>query len=53
MNVGLVTVIFLLLAVLVAVGVLAVVALPHLREGSRQDDSEQALETRHRSRTEN
>jgi type II secretory pathway pseudopilin PulG len=51
MNIGVVTVIFLLLAVLVAVGVLAAVALPHLRGESERDRSEHAVQTRHRSRT--
>ncbi len=45
-----VTVIFLLLALLLAAGILVAVALPHLRS-SRERRDQRAPETRHRSRT--
>ena len=51
MPLSLATVIFLLVALAVAIGIVAAVALPHLRGGGRAEDSEESGDRRHTSRT--
>lgn len=51
MQLPFVVVLFLALAVLLAVGILVVVAMPHLRAPREEDDGPAAEHPRHSSRT--
>ena len=51
MQLPFVVVLFLALAVLLAVGILVVVAMPHLRAPREEDDGPAAAHPRHSSRT--
>lgn len=51
MQLPFVVIVFLVLAVLLAVGILVVVAMPHLRAPREEDDGAVAEHPRHTSRT--
>jgi ammonia channel protein AmtB len=51
MQLPLIVVLFLVLAVLLAVGILVVVAMPHLRAPREEDEASVADHPRHTSRT--